>query len=45
MRPRPFQRGKTMLAEYQEPAMEEAQREELEAFVAKRKEELPDAWY
>lgn len=45
MRARAFQRWKTMLAEYQEPPMEAAQREELEAFVAKRKEELPDAWY
>ncbi|WP_422040410.1 trimethylamine methyltransferase family protein [Roseibium sp.] len=45
MRRRAFDRWQTMLADYQPPSMDEATREELEAFVARRKEELPDAWY
>ncbi len=45
MRQRAFGRWQTMLADYQPPKMDEATREELEAFVARRKEELPDAWY
>ncbi len=45
MRQRAFERWQTMLGEYQPPAMDEATREELEAFVARRKEDLPDAWY
>ncbi|WP_420335417.1 trimethylamine methyltransferase family protein [Roseibium sp.] len=45
MRQRAFERWQTMLEEYQPPAMDTATREELEAFVARRKEELPDAWY
>lgn len=45
MRTRACERWKQMLADYQPPAMEEAKLEELQAYVAKRKEELPDAWY
>lgn len=45
MRQRAFGRWQTMLADYQPPKMDEATREKLEAFVARRKEELPDAWY
>ncbi|MET1413411.1 trimethylamine methyltransferase family protein [Roseibium sp. HPY-6] len=45
MRQRAFERWQAMLADYQEPPMDPAIREELEAFVARRKEELPDAWY
>ncbi len=45
MRRRAFDRWNKMLDEYQEPPMEESMREELEGFVARRKEELPDAWY
>ncbi|MCT4656424.1 MAG: trimethylamine methyltransferase family protein [Cohaesibacter sp.] len=44
MRMRANARVKQMLAEYQPPAIEEATREELEAYVARRKEELPDSW-
>lgn len=45
MRARANIRVKQMLADYQPPPIEDATREALEAFVAKRKEDLPDAWY
>lgn len=45
MRARANARVKQMLAEYQAPPIEDSTREALEEFVAKRKEELPDAWY
>ena len=45
MRERAHARWTQMLREYQPPPMEDATREALEAFVVKRKEELPDAWY
>lgn len=45
MRARANARVKQMLAEYQAPPIEDITREALEEFVAKRKEELPDAWY
>ena len=45
MRRRAYERWTGMLKEYRPPPMDDAVREELDAFVAKRKEELPDAWY
>ena len=45
MRARANARVKKMLSEYQPPSIEDSTREALEAYVAKRKEELPDAWY
>ncbi len=45
MRRRAFERWNQMLNEYQPPAMDEAKKEELAAYVARRKEEIPDAWY
>ena len=45
MRSRANARVKQMLAEYQPPPIDGAVREALDAYVAKRKEELPDAWY
>ncbi|MBO9447317.1 trimethylamine methyltransferase family protein [Ruegeria sp. R14_0] len=45
MRRRAYERWNTMLNEYQPPAMDEAKKEELSAYVARRKEEIPDAWY
>ena len=45
MRERAHARWTQMLREYHSPPMEDATREALEAFVVKRKEELPDAWY
>ena len=38
------ERVKKQLADYQQPALDEGIRESLEAFVAKRKEEMPDAF-
>ncbi|MBK0397603.1 trimethylamine methyltransferase family protein [Limibaculum sp. M0105] len=38
-------RWKQVLAEYEAPPMDEAIREALEDFVARRKSEMPDAWY
>jgi trimethylamine--corrinoid protein Co-methyltransferase len=45
MRRRAYERWNQMLNEYQPPAMDEAKKEELATYVAKRKEEIPDAWY
>ncbi|MCT4553668.1 MAG: trimethylamine methyltransferase family protein [Pelagimonas sp.] len=45
MRARAHTRWKAMLADYQQPEMDPATHEALTAYVAKRKEELPDAWY
>jgi trimethylamine--corrinoid protein Co-methyltransferase len=45
MRKRAHTRWTQMLTEYEAPPMNEDTREELTAYVAKRKEELPDAWY
>ncbi|WP_306046678.1 trimethylamine methyltransferase family protein [Nioella sp. MMSF_3534] len=45
MRARAHERWTGMLESYEAPPMDDALREELETFVAKRKEELPDAWY
>lgn len=45
MRRRAYERWNQMLREYEAPPMDVAKREELEAYVARRKEELPVAWY
>ncbi len=45
MRVRAFEKWNRMLGDYQQPPLDQAKREELEAYVARRKEELPDAWY
>ncbi len=45
MRRRAHERWTQMLKDYEAPPLETAKREALEAYVAKRKEELPDAWY
>ena len=45
MRQRAHRRWKQMLKDYEKPPIDPAVREELTAFVARRKEELPDAWY
>ncbi|MBO9475249.1 trimethylamine methyltransferase family protein [Shimia sp. R10_1] len=45
MRARACARWKQMLAEYKQPDIDVAKLEELQTYVAKRKEELPDAWY
>ncbi|WP_171236282.1 trimethylamine methyltransferase family protein [Ruegeria sp. HKCCA6837] len=45
MRHRAYERWNQMLNEYEPPGMDEAKNEELAAYVAHRKEEIPDAWY
>ena len=45
MRTRAHERVKHMLDTYVEPPIDPSTREALAAYVAKRKEELPDAWY
>ena len=45
MERRAYERWNAMLKAYEPPAMEEAKRDELKAYVARRKSELPDAWY
>lgn len=45
MRQRAALRVEKMLAEYEPPALDPALMEELQAFVARRKGSMPDAWY
>ena len=45
MRARAFEKWNDMLDNYQAPPMDEAKKEELTEFVARRKSQLPDAWY
>ncbi len=45
MRHYAYKRWNTMLNQYEEPPMAIETREALLAYIAKRKEELPDAWY
>lgn len=42
---RAYERWNRMLNEYEAPPIDEVVDEELRAYIAKRKEELPDAWY
>jgi trimethylamine--corrinoid protein Co-methyltransferase len=39
------ERMKQMLKEYEAPSIDAGVKEQLQAYVAKRKEELPEAWY
>ena len=45
MRRRAFERWNQLLQDYEAPPIYADKDEELKAFVAKRKSELPDAWY
>ena len=45
MRVRAYDRWNDMLQQYQAPPIDAGVREELDAYVAKRKEQIPDAWY
>ena len=45
MRARAHARWTGLLERYEPPPLDDALREELDAFVARRKEDLPDAWY
>ena len=42
---RAFERWNQMLNEYEAPPLDEAVDEELQAFIAKKKESMADAWY
>lgn len=42
---RAYDRWNALLAEYEPPPLDPARREALEDYVARRKAELPDAWY
>lgn len=42
---RAYERWNRLLKDYQAPPMEQAVEEELKEFVAKRKAQIPDAWY
>jgi trimethylamine--corrinoid protein Co-methyltransferase len=42
---RAYERWNQLLRDYEAPPMDEAKDEELQAYVMKRKEEIPDAWY
>ena len=45
MRKRAYEKWNTMLDNYEEPAIDPSVREALNAYIAIRKEEIPDAWY
>ncbi len=45
MRKRAFDKWNRMLANYETPPIDPATREALDDYVARRKEEIPDAWY
>jgi len=45
MRQRAYEKWNQMLKDYQQPPIDPATKEALDSYVAKRKEELPDAWY
>ncbi|MFV2031296.1 MAG: trimethylamine methyltransferase family protein [Gammaproteobacteria bacterium] len=42
---RAYERWNQLLRDYQAPPLDQAKDEELQAYVAKRKAEIPDAWY
>jgi len=42
---RAYERWQQMLNEYEAPHLDEAKDEELKAFIAKKKENMADAWY
>jgi trimethylamine--corrinoid protein Co-methyltransferase len=45
MEQRANKRWKNMLAEYEQPAMDEAVDEALKDFIARKKQSMPDEWY
>ncbi len=45
MRRRAYERWNSMLNGYERPAIDQAKDEELQAYIARRKEEIPEAWY
>ena len=45
MRRRAYERWNAMLTQYEQPAIDAAKDEELLAYIARRKSEIPEAWY
>lgn len=45
MRKRAYDRWNDMLDSYEAPPIDAAKKDELDDYVARRKSELPDAWY
>jgi trimethylamine--corrinoid protein Co-methyltransferase len=45
MAQRAYERWNQLLKDYEAPPLDEAKDEELQAYITKRKEEIPDAWY
>lgn len=45
MRRRAYDKWNAMLAAYEQPPIDPGTKEALDAYVAKRKSEIPDAWY
>jgi len=45
MRERAFRKWNSMLDSYEAPTIDPAKKEELDAYVSRRKSEIPDAWY
>ena len=45
MRQRAYERWTSLLRAYEPPAMDAGVKEELQAYVDRRKSEIPDAWY
>ena len=45
MRRRAYDKWNRMLNEYEAPAIDPGTREALDAYITKRCEEIPDAWY
>lgn len=45
MRARAYEQWTTMLKRYEQPKIDAAKDEELRAYVARRKSEIPEAWY
>ena len=45
MRRRAYDRWNAMLAQYEQPSLDVAKDEELREYVARRKAEIPEAWY
>ncbi|MCH6565621.1 MAG: trimethylamine methyltransferase family protein, partial [Proteobacteria bacterium] len=42
---RAYERWNQLLKDYEAPPLDQAIDEELQAYVTRRKEEIPDAWY
>jgi trimethylamine--corrinoid protein Co-methyltransferase len=45
MRQRAYERWTSLLCAYEPPPIDAGVKEELQAYVDRRKSEIPDAWY